>query len=158
MFSLSENPSHASLWEGCFLCCLLQHPFPTFFLLNKGSLSFFINNLWRPARNQCLRPKREKLKSYSFSLYVHEEKRLKDVKKFSLENSKPGIISSSYSHNEMKIHIWSLGCEGRTVCIVIHRKHFFLEIPEKKMCHFPPWQICELGRVYRFFSIVWWVI
>lgn len=105
--SLSDSPSHPRLWEGCFLHCLLQPPFPTFFFLNKGSVSFFINCLWRPARNQCLRPKKEKLISYSFSLYVQKEKRLKDVGKFSLENSKPGIISRSHPWNKaVKAQVW----------------------------------------------------
>lgn len=76
---LSEKPSHPRLWEDCFLLCLLQPPFPTIFCLNKGLVSFFIIYLWNPPRNQCLRPKREKLKSYSFSLYMQKEKRLKEV-------------------------------------------------------------------------------
>lgn len=72
---LSEKPSHPSLWEDCFLLCLLQPPFPTIFCLNKGLVSFFIIYLWNPPRNQCLRPKREKLKSYSFfPIYAEGEK------------------------------------------------------------------------------------
>lgn len=148
--SLSDNPSHPRLWEGCFLHCLLQPPFPTFFFLNKGSVSFFINCLWRPARNQCLRPKREKLKSYSFSLYVQKEKRLKDVGKFSLENSKPGIISSSHNHHEIKICVWPLGWEGSSVCIVIHKRHFLFGRPRTKMWHFPPDKSVNWGELTDF--------
>lgn len=89
-----------------------------------------------------------------FPLFVQEEKKLKDVRKFSLEDSKPGIIASSFSHKEIKVQVWSLGWKGSIVCTVIHRSHFFLEIPGTKYLILPPTNLWTRESLQIFLHIL----